>query len=172
MYSILVSCAKEACFTVLKDDLLITVNFTREGAWKLRVTYVKSLLCKCDYGCGYFSGGVGDEKLFLRDFKERLRQNFTQDWFSHLSQSTRFEMYHCFKSVIGREEYLDLIKVNIYRTALAPFNVHRLRYSLSEANRACPFCPDKAEDEARSLTASCMETSETCTWNKVSSKYL
>ena len=65
-------------------------------------------------------------------------------------------MYHCFKSVIGREEYLDLIKVNIYRTALArfrlgmsPFNVHRLRYSLSEANRsACPICSDKAEDEA------------------------
>ena len=64
-------------------------------------------------------GNVGDKKHFLRDFKERLRQNLTQDWFSHLSQSTRFEMYHCFKRVIGREEYLDLIKVNIYRTALA-----------------------------------------------------
>ena len=102
--------------------------------------------------------GVGDEKLFLRDFKERLRQNFTQDWFSHLSQSTRFEMYHCFKSVIGREEYLDLIKANIYRTALtrfrlgmSPFNAHRLRYSLSVANCACPFCPHKAEDEAHVL---------------------
>ena len=78
--------------------------------------------------------------------------------FSHLSQNTRFEMYHCFKSVIGREEYLDLIKVNIYRTALArfrlgvsPFNAHRLRYSLSEANRACPFCPDKVEDKAHVL---------------------
>ena len=87
-----------------------------------------------------------------------LRQNFTQDWFSHLSQSIRFQMYHCFKSVIGRQEYLDLITVNIYRTALArfrlgmsPFNVHRLRYSLSEASRACPFCPGKAEDEAHVL---------------------
>ena len=119
------------------------------------VIYVKSLLCKCDYGFVWLFGGVGDEKLFLRDFKERLRQNFTQDCFSHLSQSTRFEMYHCFKSVIGREEYLDLIKVNVYRTALArfrlgmsPFNTHRLCYSLSEANCACPFCPDKVEDEA------------------------
>jgi len=67
-------------------------------------------------------------------------------------------MYHCFKSVIGTEEYLDLIKVNIYRTALACFrlgmslfNVHRLCYSLSEANHACPFCPDKVEDEAHVL---------------------
>ena len=48
--------------------------------------------------------------------------------------------------------------MNIYRTALArfrlgmsPFNAHRLRYSLSEANRACPFCPDKVEDEAHVL---------------------
>ena len=32
-------------------------------------------------------------------------------------------MYHCFKSMIGREEYLDLIKVNIYRTALARFRL-------------------------------------------------
>ena len=134
---------------------LLTLHEKGHENW---VTYVKSLLCKCDYGFVWLFGGVGDEKLFLRDFKERLRQNFTQDWFSHLSQSTRFEMYHCFKSVIGREEYLDLIKVNIYRTALArfrlgmsPFNAHRLRYSLSEANRACPFCPDKVEDEAHVL---------------------
>ena len=67
-------------------------------------------------------------------------------------------MDHCFKSVIGREEYLDLIKVNIYWTALArfrlgmsQFNAHRLRYSLSEVNSAYPFCPDKAGDEAHVL---------------------
>ena len=34
---------------------------------------------------------------------------------------------------------------------MSPFNAHRLRYSLSEANRACPFCPDKVEDEAHVL---------------------
>ena len=90
----------------------------------------------------------------MRDFEERLRRNFTQDWFSHLSRSSHFEMYHCFKSASGREQYLDLIKVNIYRTALerftlgvSPFKAHRLRYSLSEANRDCPFCTDKAEDK-------------------------
>ena len=66
--------------------------------------------------------------------------------------------HHSFKSVTGREEVLDLITVNIYRTVLArfrlgtsPFNADRLRYSLSEANRACPFCPDKIENEAHVL---------------------
>ena len=73
---------------------LLTLHEQGHENW---VTFVKSLLCKCDYGFVWLFGGVGDEKLSLRDFKERLRQNFTQDWFSHLSQSTRLEMYHCFK---------------------------------------------------------------------------
>ena len=34
---------------------------------------------------------------------------------------------------------------------MSPFNVHRLRYSLSEANGACPFCADKVEDETHVL---------------------
>ena len=53
---------------------------------------------------------------------------------------------------------MDLIKANIYRTALArcrlemsPFSAHRLRYSLSEANRVCPFCSGKVGDEAHVL---------------------
>ena len=102
------------------------------------VAHIQSLLCRFDYGFVWLFGGVGDEKSFLGDFRERLRRNFTPDWFSHLSQSSCFEMYHCFKSVIGREEHLDLIKVDIYRTALArfrlwvsPFNAHRLCCSLS-----------------------------------------
>ena len=72
-------------------------------------------------------------------------------------------MYHCFKSAIGREEHLDLIKVNIQRTTLArfrhvvsPFNVHRLRYSLSEVSRAFPFCLDKVEDEKHVVFECCV----------------
>lgn len=117
------------------------------------VAHIQSLLCRFDYGFVWLFGRSGDERLFLRDFEERLRLYSTQDWFSHLSQSSHFEMYHCFKSAIGEEDRLDLFKTNINRTALArfrlgvfPFKGHRLRYSLSEANRACPFCTDKAED--------------------------
>ena len=74
--------------------------------------------------------------------------------------------------MIGREEYLDLIKVNIYRTALArfrlgmsPFNAHwgfvthfqrqivRAHFALIKLKTKRMFC----------LTASCTETSETCT---------
>ena len=149
-------------------QLLLIVPENGHGNW---VTYAESLLCKCHYGFVWLFGGVGDEKLFLRDFKERLRQNLTQDWFSHLSPSTRFEMYHCFKSVIGRAEYLDLFKVNIYRTALA-----RFRFGMSPLNCTgfvtyfqrqivcAHFALIKLKTKrAFFLTASCMETSETCT---------
>ena len=78
-------------------------------------------------------GGVGDEHLFLRDFKEHIRRSFTRDWFS---QSSRLEMYHCFKRAIGRDEYLNFNNVNVYRTLLArfrlrasPFNSHNFCYS-------------------------------------------
>ena len=148
---------------------LLTLHEKGHENW---VTYVKSWLCKCDYGFVWLFGGVCDEKLFLKDFKETSkRRNFTQDWFSHLSQSTRFEMYHCFKSVIGRAEYLDLFKVNIYRTALA-----RFRFGMSPLNCTgfvtyfqrqivcAHFALIKLKTKrAFFLTASCMETSETCT---------
>ena len=37
------------------------------------VTRVKSSLCKCDHGFVWLFGGVGDENLFWRDFKETLK---------------------------------------------------------------------------------------------------
>ena len=135
---------------------------------------MSSLYCgKCDYGFVWLFGGVGDEKLFLRDFKGRLRQNFTQDWFfSPFTEYTRFEMYHCFKSVIGREEYLDLIKVNIYRTALARFRLGMVPVQCAQASLLhfqmqivrAHFALIKLKTKRMfSLTASCTETSETCT---------
>lgn len=118
------------------------------------VSHVKSLLCDCGFGLVWLFGGVSDEKQFLREFKDRLRSNFSLRWLTHLQDSPRYEMYHAFKDVVGRELYLDTIKVTIYRTALArfrlgvsPFNAHRHRYSLSVDSRMCPFCPEQIEDE-------------------------
>ena len=138
----------------MKTGNLCQVLFVQMWLW----------LCVIVWGCQWW-------KTFL----ERL-QNKTSSWTFFLT----FHKVHALKciipfiikSVVGREEYLDLIKLNIYKTALAQFrlgmslfNAHRLRYSLSEENRACPFCPDKVQDEAHILsTATCMETwSETCT---------
>ena len=66
-------------------------------------------------------GSVGDEKPFSRDLKDRLEQTLTR---------TGFLIYHnvhdlLLGSVIGREEHLDLITVNVYRTAPARLGCSR-----------------------------------------------
>jgi hypothetical protein len=155
-------------FRVLKQDdtryskmaylCLLSMHERGKINW---VTHIKSLLCECGFGLVWLFGGVADEKQFLRDLKERLKGNFGQRWFTHLQESSRFELYQSFKDSIGRELYLDKIHVTIYRTAMArfrlgvsPFNAHRHRYSQSQDNKICPFCPDRVEDEVH-ITFDC-----------------
>ena len=68
-----------------------------ETGRKYWVTHVESLLCKCDYGFVWVLGEGGRRlrKPFLERLQRRLK-SLLQDWFSHLSQSSRFETYHWF----------------------------------------------------------------------------
>jgi hypothetical protein len=117
-------------------------------------THIKTLLCECGFGLVWMFGGVENEKQFCRDLKEKLKANFCQRWFNHIQESARFDLYHSFKDCIGKEIYLDMIRVSIYRVALArfrmgvsPFNAHRHRYNRQENSRHCPFCPGQVEGE-------------------------
>lgn len=123
------------------------------------VTQVKSLLCNCGFGLVWLFGGVTDEKSFLNEFRERLKADFELNWYQHVQESTRFSVYHSFKSLIGREPYLDTIRVSVYRTALArfrmgvsPFNAHKYYFALDASCRMCPFCPGCIEDETHVIT--------------------
>ena len=56
--------------------------------------------------------------------------------------------------IFERERYLEVIQSRVYKTALARFrmgvsriNGHRLRFSVAENQRLCPFCVDTIEDE-------------------------
>ena len=142
-------------FSKMAYQSLLTLHEKGNKNW---VTFVKSLLCESGYEVVWIYGSVGNEKRFLREFKERLRANFSLRWLNHLSQSNRFERYNNIKGCIEKETYIDLIKANVYRTALArfrtgvsPFNAHKHRYSLTDESRACPFCPLKKEDEEHVL---------------------
>ena len=89
-----------------------------------------------------------------KDFKERLAGNFYHRLCCHVSESSRFDVYNSFKTCVYKEEYLDFIKVSLYRTALArfrlgvsPFNAHKNRYAHEEISQHCPFCVGCREDE-------------------------
>ena len=118
------------------------------------VTHVKSVLCECGFGLVWLYGGVTNEKIFLQEFKERLKSNFGQRWLNHLQESNNFTTYHSFKSCVSREPYVDIIRVSVYRTALArfrmgvsPFYAHKYKFAYLDSSRMCPFCQDKVENE-------------------------
>ena len=65
------------------------------------VAHIQSLLCRFDYGFVWLFGRSGDERLFLRDFEERLRLYSTQDWFSP------FHKVHILKCIIVLKVLLE-----------------------------------------------------------------
>ena len=103
--------------------------------------------------CGMY-GEVGNEKKFIAEFKSRLRDCFCQEWFSHLDNSTHFQLYSCFKTCLEREKYVNWIHASNYLKTLARFrlgvseiNAHRYRFADQSSKRLCPFCPHSVENE-------------------------
>ena len=116
------------------------------------------LLKKCLDFCGFsevwINGGVGNEKMFLKIFKERLVDCYKQDWNGKLNNSERFQTYRSFKSLLQPEKYLQDITISKFRIAFSRF---RLGVNDLNANKrfgihscACPFCA-KVENEKHFL---------------------
>jgi len=132
-------------------DMLLQMHERGKKTW---VTNVKNLLCCSGFGYVWLFGGVGNEKQFISDLKLRLRDCFCQEWFSHLENSTHFELYNSFKTCLEREKYVNLMHTSNYSKTLARFrigvseiNAHRFRFSKQPRKQLCPFCPQAIEDE-------------------------
>jgi len=126
----------------------------RNSKAKTWVYYVKRLLCVNGFGCVWMYGEVGDERRFLHSFKERLKYCFYQRWWTHIYNSERFDLCHCFKSTLRCERYLGCMQSRIHKTALVRFrfgvsriNCHRQRFSAAFHLRNCPFCTTSTDDE-------------------------
>ena len=98
----------------------------------------------------WLNGGVGDEKQFLKMFKQRVSDCFRQDWHAKLEASDRFAFYRSFKSMLEPERYINSITIAKFRHELT-----RLRLGLCELNinnrysdksEKCPSC-DESETE-------------------------
>ena len=74
MYTILISCAKATYCTVLRDGIASRYYLCMRKGHEKWATHVKPLLGKCDNSNVWLFRGIGDGKLFLRDFKECLRR--------------------------------------------------------------------------------------------------
>ena len=123
----------------------------RNSKAKTWVYHVKRLLCVNGFRYVWMYREVGDERLFLHIFKERLK------W-THICNSEGFDLYHCFKSTLQCERYLGCMQSKIYKTALARFrfhvsriNCHRLHFSAAFDLRTCSFGTTSTDDECHML---------------------
>ena len=99
---------------------------------------------------------MGDEKMFLKAFKDRLLGVFQSDWNEEICHNDRYTLYSTFKSQFSLSVYLNEIrhiKARNYlirtRLGVSQLNVHRLRFvsEAGEIDLLCPACGSREETE-------------------------
>ena len=116
---------------------------------------VKDLLSRMGFYEVWMNQGVGNIELFLKLFKQRITDNFLQNWNERLRNSSRASFYVTIAE-FNPKSYLNSIKVLKFRTALARVRVssHRLeieagrwaRPHIPVGERKCSIC-NQTEDE-------------------------
>ena len=101
-----------------------------------------AVLYKYDFGDVWVNQGVGDEKAFLKEFKERVLYLYRQELENSIRTKERFIVYSTFKSSLSLAPYLNElqhIKARNFlirlRLGVSPLRKHRLRYR--KYDRAC-----------------------------------
>ncbi|MCG8046233.1 MAG: reverse transcriptase family protein, partial [Candidatus Thiodiazotropha endolucinida] len=111
---------------------------------------VKELLCRLGFGEVWDYQGVGNISAFLKQFKQRVRDIFVQEWHSRLETSSRARCYITFSN-FQYKTYLSELKINKYRKSLSRLRLssHRLEVEVGRwvkpnkvpyENRKCKVC--------------------------------
>ena len=108
------------------------------------------------YGFGFVweNQGVGNMHAFLKQFKQRLIDSYRQGWNSAMHSKQRFEFFSSFKSTHSLSPYLfEMKNINLrksiirFRLGVSCLKPHRFRFSKSQTDFSCPFCPKVHESE-------------------------
>ena len=73
-------------------------------AW---VKYTRDLLCSHGFGNVWRNQSVMNEKLFLANFEQRLKDTFIQNCISDVESSNKCRMYREIKTVYKCKNYMD-----------------------------------------------------------------
>ena len=137
-----------------------------------KITWVNHvMMCSYQHGFGFVwesPESVGNTKLFLRVFKERLIDGFRQDWHSKINSSNYLTLYSTFKVDLVRGSFLcELKHVGSretpfkFRLGVTNLRCHKNRYSTGgDLNWKCPFC-DEYETELHFFYL-CVQNMRTC----------
>ena len=133
--------------------MLLYLHEQNRNTWASTVCFV---LYKYGFGDVWENQGVGDEKIFLKVFKERLLNCYKQEWFADVTTKERFSLYCTFKSDLSLSSYLTELKHikarNLFirlRLGVSQLKPHKLRFAPRSAcaDLSCPFCKNVVESE-------------------------
>ena len=125
--------------SLFQKSIRYVMDYKKEIAkQKLGFTMLNACCVSMDLGMyGCMEKLMTNDRFCIYIFFKRLKDSFYQRWWTHISNSERFDLYHCFKSTLQCERYLGCMQSRIYKTALARYrfgvsrtNCHRLRFLL------------------------------------------
>ena len=120
------------------------------------MTHVRNILCESGFGYVWYSKSVGNENMFFKKLKARLKDIAYQDWRAFLDTCSSANYYKDIKMSIEIEPYLDIVKNRKMRFELANFRIgsHGLevdigrRMKITRNERLCRVCNTNViEDE-------------------------
>ena len=84
--------------------MLLQIDEAGRTNW---TTHIRKLLFSYGFSHVWIFHDVGDDKEFLRIFKKRIIDCFTQKWYSEIDVSSKALHYKNFKTLLDPEFYLS-----------------------------------------------------------------
>lgn len=139
--------------TVYKMMLNDLIDFPNKKSWAF---HVKHILQTYGFNDVWINQGVGNVRLFINIFKQRVKDNYIQSWTQQVSESSRASSYSLFCN-FGITTYFDKVNIVKYRKALTRLRVsaHNLEIEsgrwhkpnkIIRSERKCRIC-NVLEDE-------------------------
>lgn len=119
------------------------------------VSNIRMCLCENGFGDVWLFQSVGEEKTFLKAFRQRLVDCRWQNWETHIHTSERFGTYKMFSSTHLVKQYLAInidkhlrFILSRFRFGISEIRVHATRYqNIPLVDLLCPLCKESIEDE-------------------------
>jgi hypothetical protein len=116
---------------------MLKLDFERDERKVNWCSMVKNLLCSLGFYDAWLEQNVGDVELFLSSVKQRLTDQFIQNWHSRLNDSSRALFYRNIAS-FQSQPYLECFSMNKFCQALSRLRVSSHRLQIESGRWARP----------------------------------
>ena len=103
-----------------KECYKMLLNFDSVGR-KTWATDIKYILYSNGFGDAWQNQGVGNDKLFIKLFEQRITDIAHQGMYAEIGNTSKLHTYYLFKLSLTTEKYLDVINWKRHVKALARF---------------------------------------------------